>query len=109
MICRELGYKRVLYTTIGGLFEKQSDGPIWVEEAVCNGNESSIFECDLTYVGDYDQVDFCDHTHSAGVICESNKEPGLNGMFKSVVVLFLFPFYPYLHVCGSKDCQDKKI
>lgn len=85
MVCRELGYRRVLYTTIGELFDKQSDGPIWliwpiwVEEAACSGNESSIFECSITYIRDHHEVHLCDHTHSAGVICESNKEPGLNG------------------------------
>ena len=82
MVCRELGYRQALYTTIGGIFEKQSDAPIWVEEAVCTGNESSIFDCDLTYIRDTDEVYGCDHTVSAGVICESNKEPGLNGKLR---------------------------
>ena len=108
VICRELGYKRVLFTTIGGLFEKQSDGPIWFEEAVCTGNESSIFECDLSYIGDYDQVDFCDYTHSAGVICESNKEPGLNGMLK-LLFCFSFPVIPtFLWVVLKIKKQNKK-
>ena len=79
VVCRELGFRRALYTTIGGLFEQQTGGPIWVEEAVCTGNESSIFDCDLTYVADHNNVYLCGHVHSAGVICESNKEPGLNG------------------------------
>lgn len=82
VVCRELGYRRALYTTIGGLFEKQSDWPIWVEEAECTGNESSIFECDLTFTWGNPQEHLCDHTHNAGVICESNKERELNGKLK---------------------------
>ena len=79
MVCRQLGYGRALYTTIGTLFEQQSGGPIWVEEAVCTGHETSIFDCDLTYIRDSDNMDMCGYSHSAGVICESNKDPGLNG------------------------------
>ena len=79
VVCRELGYRRALYTSIGELFEQQFRGPIWVEEAVCDGNESSIFNCDLKYIWDYEDVMACDHSHSAGVICESNHDPRLNG------------------------------
>lgn len=79
VVCRQLGYRRALFTTIGELF-KQPSGDIWVEEARCFGNESSIFHCDLTYIRDIDDVWSCNHDHGAGVICESNEEPGLNGM-----------------------------
>ncbi|KAJ7374478.1 Neurotrypsin [Desmophyllum pertusum] len=80
VVCRELGYRRALFTTLGALgdvYEQQS-GLILVEEAQCTGNESSIFHCDLTYIRDIDDVDNCYHSHGGGVICESNKEPGLN-------------------------------
>lgn len=77
VICRELGYRRALFTTLGGVFERQS-GPIWIEEAQCHGNESSIFKCDLTYIRDMDEVYGCDHSHDGGVICESEKESGSN-------------------------------
>lgn len=80
MVCRELGFSRAIYTTIGEIFDKQSDWPIWIEEAKCIGNESSIFKCDLTYIRNIRrQSDICNHRHFAGVICESNKETGLNG------------------------------
>lgn len=79
VVCRELGFSRAIYTTIGGIFDKQSDWPIWIEETKCIGNESSIFKCELTYIRNIRrQSDICNHRHSAGVICESNKETGLN-------------------------------
>ena len=98
VVCRELGYRRALYTTIGGLFEKQSDWPIWVEEAECTGNESSIFECDLTFTRGNPQEHLCDHTHNAGVICESNKEPGLNGKLK-------VPYLKSFHLASTEKFQ----
>ena len=83
VICRELCYRRALFTTLGGVFERQS-GPIWIEEAQCHGNESSIFKCDLTYIRDMDEVYGCDHSHDGGVICESEKESGSNGMLAQI-------------------------
>ncbi|KAJ7374473.1 scavenger receptor [Desmophyllum pertusum] len=81
VVCRELGYRRALFTTLGALgdvYEEQS-GLILVEEAQCTGRESSIFYCDLTYiVRNIDDMYDCRHSHVGGVICESNKEPGLN-------------------------------
>lgn len=79
VVCRELGFSRAIYSIVGRLFDKPSDWPILVEEAVCTGNESSIFECNLMYIRDKDEsLDLCNHDHNAGVICESNKETGLN-------------------------------
>ena len=80
VVCRELGYRRALFTTFGELFDQQS-GYIWVEEAQCTGNESSIFRCDLTYIRDNDEVWGCDHSHEGGVICESSEKPGLNSTY----------------------------
>jgi len=107
VVCRELGFRRALYTTIGGLFEQQTGGPIWVEEAVCTGNESSIFDCDLTYVADHNNVYLCGHVHSAGVICESNKEPGLNGkLYVAYMTREQKPFNLCSHVLGPRHNSD---
>ena len=85
-MCRELGYRRALFTTFGELFEQQS-GDIWIEEALCTGNESSIFHCDLTYIRDSDEAWGCNHNHEGGVICESSKEPGLNSKYFNISLL----------------------
>ena len=85
--------------TIGGLFEQQTGGPIWVEEAVCTGNESSIFHCDLTYVRDQNDMHLCGHVDTAGVICESNKEPGLNGkLYAAYMIREQKPFNLWSHL-----------
>lgn len=62
---------------MGGVFDPQS-GPTWVRDAKCNGDEPSIFNCDLKYVCNIGEVHGCDHTYDGGVICEG-QEPGMNG------------------------------
>lgn len=90
VVCRELGFSRAIYTTVGEIFDKQSDWLIWVEEAQCIGNESSIFKCDLTYLRNIRrQSNTCEQQFS-GVICESNKERGLNGKLGPKQTKFTF-------------------
>ena len=79
VVCRELGYRRAISPTEGHRntysTEMQPDALIWNGVPMCIGNESSIYDCDLTswyFFG-------CDNSKFAGVICEPNKEPGLDG------------------------------
>ena len=81
VVCRELGFQRALFPTQGGFFEKQT-GPVWLSAVTCTGNESSIMQCYLEYSRDVQPLPGCDHEDDSGVICESNKEPGTNGIAK---------------------------
>ena len=84
VVCRELGYRRAIFTDSrsGGLFERNT-APIWIKEANCTGNESSIFQCDLKYMcsSDEDYIRCLRLKHRDGVICEANNEPALNGTY----------------------------
>ena len=82
VVCRELGYRRAIFINSGGFFERTS-GPIWIKKANCTGNEASIFHCDLRYMCNSDERNVqCSHwKYSDAVICESNKEPALNGTY----------------------------
>ena len=84
VVCRELGYRRAIFTDSGsdGLFERNT-APIWIKEANCTGNESSIFQCDLKYMCSSDERYIrCLHLkHRDAVICEANNEPVLNGKY----------------------------
>ena len=82
VVCRELGYRRAIFITSGGVFERKS-APIWIKKANCTGNESSIFHCDLKYMcsSDKQYADCLYLNHIDGVICESNKELAANGMY----------------------------
>ncbi len=42
------------------------DQPIWLDDVICQGNESSLLECDHNPIGDHN----CDHSEDAGVSCE---------------------------------------
>merc|ERR1712080_33416 len=66
VICRMLGYengeeKSEAYYGAG-------TGNIWMDELKCNGNESSIFDCDYEGWGKHD----CSHYENAGVECNNN-------------------------------------
>ena len=49
----------------GGFFGEGS-GPIFIDDAVCSGKESSLLNCPFSAIGLHD----CDHTEDAGVKCE---------------------------------------
>ena len=38
---------------------------IWLDNSVCNGDESSLLECNSNPIGQHN----CDHSEDAGVIC----------------------------------------
>lgn len=64
VICKMLGYPRAL-TSRNRAFYGRGSGKIWVDQLNCNGNEDSIFDCDMNELGDHD----CDHKEDAGVEC----------------------------------------
>ncbi|XP_051025487.1 macrophage scavenger receptor types I and II [Acomys russatus] len=64
VVCRSLGYKDVLAVHKRAHFG-QGTGPIWLNEVMCFGRESSIENCKIRQWG----VSVCSHTEDAGVTC----------------------------------------
>lgn len=49
---------------ITGAWFGKGDGAIWMSNVNCQGDESSIYDCD------YGEANWCSHQQDAGVICE---------------------------------------
>ncbi|XP_003797724.1 macrophage scavenger receptor types I and II isoform X1 [Otolemur garnettii] len=64
VVCRSLGYPGVQSVHKGAHFG-QGTGPIWLNEVLCFGRESSIEECKIRQWG----VRVCSHSEDAGVTC----------------------------------------
>lgn len=65
VICKSLHkpYQNALPAGAGSY--GSGSGPIWLDDVVCFGNESSLIECDTNAPGDND----CTHQEDVGVIC----------------------------------------
>ncbi|KXJ07532.1 Deleted in malignant brain tumors 1 protein [Exaiptasia diaphana] len=69
--CKQLGYDSALsFTHLG-----QGTGPIWLDDVVCNGGESTLDQC--THGGW--AVHNCGHGEDVGIVCNSGKELRLLG------------------------------
>lgn len=44
-------------------------GPIWLDDVVCFGNESSLLQCDTNAPGEND----CTHGEDVGVLCTDSE------------------------------------
>ncbi|XP_052018032.1 macrophage scavenger receptor types I and II isoform X2 [Apodemus sylvaticus] len=66
VVCRSLGYQDVLAVHKRAHFG-QGTGPIWLNEVMCFGRESSIENCKIRQWG----ILSCSHAEDAGVTCSS--------------------------------------
>ncbi|XP_076288691.1 uncharacterized protein LOC143213077 isoform X2 [Lasioglossum baleicum] len=64
VICRSLGYGGKAMVKKNGFFGP-GEGPIWLDEVSCRGNETQLYRCDHNNWGRHN----CDHDEDAGVIC----------------------------------------
>ncbi|XP_014601015.1 PREDICTED: uncharacterized protein LOC106785245 isoform X2 [Polistes canadensis] len=64
VICRSLGYNGVAKPKKNGFFGP-GQGPIWLDEVFCHGNETQLYRCNHDQWGRNN----CDHNEDAGVIC----------------------------------------
>ncbi|KAK2919287.1 hypothetical protein Q8A73_003658 [Channa argus] len=70
VVCRQLGCGRARSALANAAFGPGS-GPIWLDEVVCSGNESTITDCRHLGFG----VHNCGHHEDASVVCEVQSGP----------------------------------
>lgn len=68
VVCRMLGYLRAVGYTTRSRFGGGKNGPVWLDEVKCRGDESTLALCVHAGWGNSD----CNHTEDAGVICDFN-------------------------------------
>jgi hypothetical protein len=66
VVCKHLGYKGSAIVKKEGFFGAGS-GPIWLDQVICSGNETTIENCTHWNWGEHN----CDHTEDVGVICSN--------------------------------------
>lgn len=67
MICKQLGFSRFVSY---GLGYGKGNGPIWLNNLTCTGQESSIAACNHNGWG----VHSCSHNDDIGVTCYDSKK-----------------------------------
>ncbi|XP_019616097.1 PREDICTED: deleted in malignant brain tumors 1 protein-like [Branchiostoma belcheri] len=70
VVCRHLGYPDAVSALPSAHFGEGS-GPVWLDNLVCEGNESGLSECGHNGLG----VENCEHSEDAGVVCAPSSEP----------------------------------
>ncbi|XP_053392372.1 zinc metalloproteinase nas-36-like isoform X2 [Mercenaria mercenaria] len=76
VVCHMLGYERLGAMPYMEAAYGQGNGPIWVDELQCQGNEISVRDCLHSPWGLHD----CGHKEDAGVKCRTKKNDDRNRM-----------------------------
>ena len=95
VVCRMLGYPGAFDFTNRTVFGSANDGPIWLDDVNCTGNESTLAACPHAGWGKSN----CDHTKDAGVKCDFNYTVKAKGKAENIYKLCKFIKSLYVSVC----------
>lgn len=85
VVCRQLGYRMAIRKSSSAEFGP-GEGPIWLDNVLCSGNEQNLAQCYHNGWEDHN----CVHSEDAGVVCTS--EPMKHNIIHS-----------YAHITSALD------
>ncbi|XP_064214349.1 uncharacterized protein LOC655370 isoform X2 [Tribolium castaneum] len=86
VICKHLGFKGSVVVKKDGYFGAGS-GPIWLDQVICSGNETSIENCTHWNWGEHN----CEHSEDVGVICSNFYEHERHSMIPIPTIPQTYP------------------
>ncbi|XP_018571935.1 uncharacterized protein LOC108911476 [Anoplophora glabripennis] len=69
IVCKHFGFKGAVVVKKEGFFGP-GEGPIWLDQVSCYGNETELRHCTHWNWGEHN----CDHTEDVGIICSNQVE-----------------------------------
>ena len=82
VVCRMLGYPEAFDFFNSTIFGSAIDGPIWLDDVNCTGNESTLAACPHAGWGNSN----CDHTKDVGVECAYDYTVNAKGKVVMLVI-----------------------
>ncbi|XP_044261620.1 uncharacterized protein LOC123009400 [Tribolium madens] len=86
VVCKRLGFRGSVVVKKDGYFGAGT-GPIWLDQVICSGNESSIENCTHWNWGEHN----CEHSEDVGVICSNFYEHERHSMIPIPTIQQTYP------------------
>ncbi|XP_052811572.1 deleted in malignant brain tumors 1 protein-like [Mya arenaria] len=106
VVCRQFGYATDNVAVRSEAYYGDGDGPIWLDDFTCQGNETVIDLCLFSQWGQHD----CLHSEDGGVTCSSRQIRLRNGSTQLEGRVEVFHNGKWGTVCGNgKDTNFAKV
>ena len=99
VVCHQLGYLSAVVTPLPAYYG-EGTGPIWLSNVKCNGNESNLFACVHSRIGNHN----CGHDQDVSIKCTS-KSPRIIILITKFTYIELTHVHACTYVCTFNSCN----